>query len=184
MKHYVIHTAEGVIRFAGNCPDDATPPDHSDEGLTTLVLAAPRPAGEWHVAGGVLQSGRLDLRTLEQRRADKWAELKAARAAAEAAPLATPYGTFDCDAVSQARIANAALLMQTQAAELQPGAMPTIDFTLYDNSSVTLTAGQMVEVALRMGAQVQAAFATGRALREALDAAQTAEAVSALAWPG
>ena len=73
--------------------------------------------------------------------------------------------------------------MQTMAATLQPGEVPTIDFTLADNTVVTLTAGQLVEVALHMGAKVQAAHATGRALRDAIDAAATAAEVDALSWP-
>lgn len=181
MRYYVVHTPEGVIRFSGRSYE--APPDHADEGLLTLELAEPLPEGDWHVEAGALVPGLLDLRTLEERRAARWEQIKAARAAAETAPLPTPYGTFDCDPVSQARIANAALLMQTQADQLQPGEAPTVDFTRYDNSVVTLTAGQMVEVALRMGAQVQAAFATGRALREQLDAAATIEQIEAVAWP-
>jgi hypothetical protein len=143
---------------------------------------AARPAGP--CAWSNATRAWIDLRTLEQRRAERWAQIKAARDAAETAPLVTPYGTFQCDfPVSQTRIANAAQMMQTEAAALQPGLTPTIDFTLADNTVVTLTAGQMVEVALRMGAQIQAAHATGRALRAQLDAATTAEAVDSVHWP-
>lgn len=184
MKHYAVYNAAGVIRFSGHCPNDSPLPDHADEGLQTLLLAEPLTPGEWHVAGGALQPGRLDLRTLADRKAERWEAIKAARAAAIDAPLPVAgIGTFDCDEASRANIANAALLMQTMAATLQPGEVPTIDFTLADNTVATLTAGQMVEVALHMGAKVQAAHATGRALREAIDAATTAAAVEAVAWP-
>lgn len=182
MKHYVFHDAAGRIRFRSTCADDVEPGE--EPGLTALLLEGPMPAGDWHVEAGQLVPGRLDLRTLEQRRAERWAEIKAARAAAIDAPLPVPgVGSFDCDEASRANIANAALLMQTMAASLQPGEVPTIDFTLADNSVATLTAGEMVQVALHMGAKVQAAHATGRALRDALDAATTAEQIEAVAWP-
>lgn len=182
MKHYVYHDAAGRIRFRCSTPVDATP--EPEPGLTVLELAEPLAAGEWHVADGQVMAGRLDLRTLEEVRAERWEQIKAARAAAIDAPLPVPgIGAFDCDEASRANIANAALLMQTMAATLQPGEMPTIDFTLADNTVVTITAGQMVEVALHMGAKVQAAHATGRALRDALDAATTRAEIEVVAWP-
>jgi hypothetical protein len=143
---------------------------------------AARPAGP--CAWSNATRAWIDLRTLEQRRAERWAQIKAARAAAIDAPLAVPgVGAFDCDEASRANIANAALLMQTMAASLQPGEVPTIEFTLADNTVATLTAAQMVDVALRMGAKVQAAHATARALRDAIAAAATAEAVDSVHWP-
>lgn len=182
MKHCVYYTPAGVIRFRSVYPEGSEP--EPEDGLQVLLLDERLPDGDWHVAGGALVPGLLDLRTLERRRSDKWEQIKAARAAAIDAPLPVPgIGTFDCDEASRANIANAALLMQTMAATLQPGEVPTIDFTLADNTVATLTAGQMVEVALHMGAKVQAAHATGRLLREAIDAAATAAEVEAVAWP-
>ena len=126
----------------------------------------------------------LDLRTLEQRRADKWAELKVARAAAIVAPLVVDgIGTFDADPDSQTNIIRTAQMMQTEAATLQPGETPEDDFTLYDNTVVRVTAAQMVAAALTLGARTKAIFATGRALRVAIDVATTPEAVEAVAWP-
>ena len=126
----------------------------------------------------------LDLRTLEQRRADKWAELKVARAAAIVAPLVVDgIGTFDADPDSQTNIIRTAQMMQTEAATLQPGETPEDDFTLYDNTVVRVTAAQMVAAALTLGARTKAIFATGRALRMAIDVATTPEAVEAVAWP-
>lgn len=79
MKHYAVHTAAGVIRFTGNCPDDADPPDLADEGLSVLPLDGPLPAGDWHVADGVLVAGRLELRTAEQIEAEQWAVVRIER---------------------------------------------------------------------------------------------------------
>ena len=180
MKHYVVQTAEGVIRFAGNCPDDAEPPDHSDEGLITLELGAPLPPGDWHVADGLLQAGRLDLRTLDQRKADRLDILHAARAAAMVAPLVTPYGTFDADPVSRQNIADRVAAQNALARRGLPSARA---FTLADNSVITLTAEDMETVGLLLGDQVDGAHVTWRELRAAVEAATTPEAVEAVAWP-
>lgn len=106
-----------------------------------------------------------DPRSLEEARQEKWQEMKKARAAAEGAPLATPFGTFDADPVSTQRIANAVLL--TDIAGRQGPPVET-EFTLADNTSVTLTPGQMTVVGLMLGAQVQAAHTRGREVRAAI----------------
>jgi hypothetical protein len=77
MKHYVYHDAAGRIRFRCSTPVDATP--EPEPGLTVLELAEALPAGEWHVAGGAVVAGRLDLRTLEQIVADQWMLVRAER---------------------------------------------------------------------------------------------------------
>ena len=180
MKHYLVHNAAGVIRWAGNCPDDAELPDHSDEGLVTLELEGPVPAGDWHVVAGELQAGRLDLRTLDDRKAEKWEEIKLAREAEIDSLLETPYGDFDADPVSRQNITDAVLMVKTLQELGQPS---SIDFTLADNSVVALTAAEMINVGLLLGAKVQSAHSTGRALRTQLDAAETPEAVDLVVWP-
>lgn len=122
----------------------------------------------------------MDPRTLADLKSAKWAEVKAAREAAIKAPLVTPYGTFDADADARANITDTILLLQTMEAMGQPG---EVDFTLEDNSVLTVTTAQMVMVGLLLGQQVQGAYNTGRVLRGAIDAATTAEEVEAIAWP-
>jgi hypothetical protein len=176
--NYLYYRPSGVIQLKGICPDDS-PPEPID-GLTLLLLDEPLPDGDWHVAGGAVAPGRLDLRTLEQRKAERWEQIKLARTAAINAPLVTPYGTFDADPASRQNITDAILMVQTLD---QLGEPSSIDFTLADNSVVTLTVSEMVDVGLRLGAQVQAAHATSRVLRGQLDAATTAEAVDSVHWP-
>jgi hypothetical protein len=121
---------------------------------------------------------------LQIARENKWKQIKRARQAAIDAPLDTPYGVFDSDEKARMNITNSAQLMQTMANALQPGgAVPTIDYTLYDNSEAELTAGQMVEVGLLLGQKVQQAFATGRALRIQIDEATTLAEVASVVWP-
>ena len=114
----------------------------------------------------------------------KWKQIKRAREAAIDAPLVVSgIGTFDSDERARINITNSAQLMQTLANSLQPGgAIPTIDFTLYDNSVVEITAGQMVEVGLALGQKIQQAFATGRVLRDLIEACETVEEVNSIVW--
>lgn len=134
-------------------------------------------AGSW-----VLRQVVTPQPSLEEVKAQKWREMKQARQAALCAPLTTPHGTFDADEDGRANIIQTAHLMQTEAQALSPGQQPTVEFTLADNSVVTLTAGQMVQVALLLAAQVQAAYARGRVVRAAIDAATTSAQVQAITW--
>ena len=145
------------------------------------LVARPVSPGPWAVLtlvnGAVLW---VDPRTLPQHKADKWTAIKVSRDAAINSPLVTPHGIFDSDPLSRANIAGAVALAQTLAAATPPF---SITYTLADNTSVVLDGPGMVSVGLLLGAKVQAAFATARALRVRIDAAMTADAVAAITWP-
>ena len=123
--------------------------------------------------------GWIDKRSIDDVRADKWSEIKQARDTAISAPLNTPFGIFDADDAAQANISKRVLLLNNTPAASLP---TTIEFTRHDNSVATLTPAQMVQVGLLIGAQVEAAFANGRALRFAIAAAKDTAAVTALKW--
>lgn len=118
--------------------------------------------------------------TLAALKANRWESIKAARATALDAPLVTPKGTFDADGPARANIGGAVALAQTATAA---GHAFAITYTLHDNTAVTLDAADMVSVGLSLGAKVQAAFATARALRAQIDAAITPEAIALISWP-
>jgi hypothetical protein len=138
-------------------------------------LTPPHPGCTWSNSS----MSWVDPRTLEQHKADRWEHIKRQREAAFDAPLATAYGTFDSDAVARQNITDAAQLATTLIGMGQSG---TIDFTRADNTTATLTYAQMVEVALTLGAKIQAAYATGRARRAQIDAATTIGEVEAVTW--
>lgn len=115
--------------------------------------------------------------TLDGAKDTKWAAIKAARAAAEVAPLTVDGLTFDADPASQQRIAGA-----VQLATLAPAGW-TLDWTLADNTAATLTAAQLVAVSIALGAQVSAAHATARVLRAQIDAATSIYDLNAITWP-
>lgn len=125
--------------------------------------------------------GWVDPRTLDDLRVAKWAQIKAARDAAERAPLVTNFGTFDADPAGRTNLTDTILLLQSLAAIGQPA---EIDFTLADNQVVTLGLSQMIQVGIALGLQVQAAYNTGRVLRGAIGAANSAADIEAIHWPG
>jgi hypothetical protein len=154
-------------------------------GRTDLTQAEPpaQQAGYWRRwTGSAWEQVAVAAPPLESLKAQKWFDMKAARRAALQAPLATPYGTFDADPESRDNIVQTAHLMQTEAQTLAPDQVPSVDFTLADNTAVNLTAGQMVDVALLLAEQIQAAYQRGRVVRAAIDAATTAQELAAITW--
>lgn len=122
----------------------------------------------------------IDTRTLQQVKNEKWEEIKRSRDAAINAPLSTPYGVFDADPNSRANIANSVLYLQTLEQQGTPG---TVDWTLADNTTITLNYQEMSTVGLLLGQRTNAAYDTGRALRTQIDAATTIPEVEAIHWP-
>ena len=118
-----------------------------------------------------------DIRTVEEVKVKKWAELKAAREVAFDAPLTTPFGIFDCTLSARRSITDAVMMLQTLAAA---GTPTDITFTLANNTEISLTTAQMVQVGLLLGAKTQAAYARGRAVRELVAAALTIADVEAI----
>lgn len=116
---------------------------------------------------------------LPELKTTQWLHIKQARESAINAPLATPYGTFDAHAKARASITDAVLMLQTLSAQ---GTPQTIDWTLADNTVVTLTTAQMVEVGVLLGQQVQAAYTQARSLRVQIEAATTAQEVGLVVW--
>ena len=181
MKHFAYINADGVVISTGSCADGTQL--SAVDGLTPVVLSGPLPPGQWKWVSGPLQAytpSPPPPPLLADAQSAQWNLIKQAREAAFDAPLTTPYGVFDSDAVSRGRITDAVLMAQTLASMSQPVA---IDFTLADNSVVTLDASQMVTVGLLLGAKIQAAFGTGRTLRAAIYAASTVSEVEAIHWP-
>jgi hypothetical protein len=122
----------------------------------------------------------IDSRTLTDVKATQWSAIKVAREAAITKPLVTPYGTFDATPGAQKSITDAVLMLQTLESM---GTPETIDFTLADNTTATLTTQQMVHVGLLLGAQTQTAYTVGRGLRAQIEAATSIADVEAITWP-
>ena len=119
----------------------------------------------------------VDQRTMDQRRAAKWIDVKAWRAAAEFSPLTVGAYTFDANQESQQKIAGS-----VQLALMAPITWTT-DWTLTDNTVCTLTRAEMVNVGVALGQRTGAIYSTARALRVQIDAASTSAELAAIVWP-
>lgn len=130
------------------------------------------------VGGTVIADGDASLEAAKARR---WAMIKHRRSVEIDKNMATPFGEFQCKEEDRQNITNAVVLAQVLLGAGQPVA---IDWTLADNTVVTMNATQLTGVGLLLGQKVQQAHAIARGLRAVIDAASTVEQVNAVVWPG
>lgn len=121
-------------------------------------------AGEW-----------TDPRDLEDKKDDKWAEIKKARDAEEFSTFTWNSYTFQCDEVSQQRLMGAVL-----RAQIDP--QQTVDWTLSDNTSRTFTATEIKQVGLSLAAHVDGCHVKARQLREQIVNATNETEINAVTW--
>lgn len=110
----------------------------------------------------------------------KWETLKAARAAAVAAPVTWAGSTFDADPASRAAItaaACAALNADANAASF------SVAWTLADNSVRNLSSAEIQAVAAAMAASLEAAQTTGQGLRSSTYATTNISELPPIVWP-
>jgi len=158
-------------------------PDHIDGSTPSgcgWIEVDSIPNGGWHVdlESKVLVEGALDLRTLEQVKADQWETVKAARDAALNGTFNWNGMVFDADEVSQQRIQGAVQLATLAASD----PTFTIGWTLHDNTTSTLSGTDLINVGKALGTFVQTIFAKGVSLRAQINAATTAADVKAISW--
>lgn len=125
------------------------------DGLVRNMPARPSPAHSFDYS----MKAWVDERTLDELKAEKWAEVRQARDAAEFGGFSWQGQVFDSDQISQGRITGA-----VQLAQLDPAF--AIDWTLADNTVVQLDAAQMQAVGIALGSHVSAQHARARLLRE------------------
>lgn len=125
-------------------------------------------------------SSWYDIRTLEQVKTTQWNLLKTSRDTSLTSPLTTTYGVFDADYIGQKNITDAIALLQVLESQ---GTPQTIDFTLYDNSVVTLTTAEMVQVGIALGIRTQGVYAVSRDLRDQINNSTTIPEVESITWP-
>lgn len=135
------------------------------------VGACPSPAYSWDEATG---SYTYDLARARQAKRD---EINAARDAALYDGFMWGGHRFDSDPLSQARVQGGVQLAQIAGSDF------TIDWTLFDNSVITLTGEEMIQVGLAMGHFIQQVFSTGRQLKALIDAATDQASLEAITWP-
>ncbi len=110
----------------------------------------------------------IDPRSLDEIKAQKWAEIKAQRDQLEFGGFEFEDNIYDSDQVSQGRIMGAA------AAEVDQ------TWTLADNSTVELTAQQLKELYAALQAHIAGVHERGRIARQKIETALTYEEIEAV----
>jgi hypothetical protein len=112
---------------------------------------------------------------LELGKQNKWNAIKAARDAQEFASFEWGDYTFDCDEVSQRRLQG---VVQLSAID----STLTLDWTLADNSVVSLGSAEYILIGQALAVHVGQCHERGRILRAEIDAATTLEGLEAIVW--
>ncbi|MBA3622940.1 MAG: DUF4376 domain-containing protein [Methylibium sp.] len=136
-----------------------------------------RPA--WAGAWSNASMSWTDPRDLTQRKADKWAEIKAERDRLEAAGF--PYlGTrFDADPRSVLRIVSAVQAAQAAAGTGKPF---TVAWTGQNNRAVPMNAAALAGMSVALATFADELHQSARALREQIESATTAEQIEEIRW--
>lgn len=122
--------------------------------------------------------------TADDLRAARWADAQALQMQAQAWGCETPFGRVQTDADSLQKVNGLALMALIAKTN---GTAFSVDFTLADNSNVTLDADQTITLGQAVGAHVMACHDTAQTKREALLAAPDPATVLAVdvegGWP-
>ena len=110
----------------------------------------------------------VDLRTLDEIKAQKWAEIKSERDRIEFGGFEFDGDIYDSDQVSQGRILGAASAGLSQV------------WTLADNTTINLAADQLVQLYQALQTHTALVHERGRIAREAIMSATTKEDVEAV----
>lgn len=120
-----------------------------------------------------------DPRTLQDLKDAQWSAIKQSRDAAELGTFTYNGMVFDGDLNAQRRLA---AYISVSKSALAAGEPFSAEFTLADNSLVTLSAQDFVGIELAKVQSVAAVFAHATALRAQIEAASTAAQVAAVVW--
>lgn len=110
----------------------------------------------------------IDPRTLDEIKAQKWAEIKSQRDQLEFSGFEFEGGIYDSDQVSQGRIMGAAAAGMDQV------------WTLADNTTTYLTANELVQLYQALQMHIAITHQRGRAAREAIMSATTKDEVESI----
>lgn len=110
----------------------------------------------------------IDPRTLDEIKAQKWAEIKSQRDRLEFGGFEFDGGIYDSDQVSQGRIMGAAVAGVDQV------------WTLADNTTVELSASQLQQLYAALQAHIASVHERGRIARQLIHEAETKDQVEAI----
>lgn len=171
----VTHTLSGVHSLVEvNTPDDAVYVDTDEKDITpsfyfngVSFVDVGLPLTPNHTFDYVIKEW-VDLRTLDQIKAQKWAEIKSERDRIEFGGFEFDGDIYDSDQVSQGRILGASIAGVDQV------------WTLADNSTRSLSASQLQQLYAALQTHTALVHERGRIAREAIMSAITKEDVDAV----
>lgn len=130
-------------------------------------VAMPAQPSPYHIFNYDLKAW-IDPRTLDEIKAQKWAEIKAMRDQLEFGGFEFEGGAYDSDQVSQSRIMGAAVAGVDQV------------WTLADNSTIELTSVQLQQLYAALQTHIASVHERGRIARQLILDAETKEQVEAI----
>lgn len=148
--------------------DQNTPTDYWDFDLHQFVSIGEAPMPHYVFDYSFKQW--IDPRTLDDIKAQKWTSLKTQRNAFEFGGFLFDGLIYDSDQVSQARIMGAVMAQVDQV------------WTLANNTTVDLTASQLMQLYQALQVHIASAHERGRIAREAIQAATTKEQIEAIVF--
>ena len=142
-----------------------------------LIKYPPRPS-KYHIFDYTTKQW-VDPRTLDDHKSARWKEIKRQRDVAEFATFTYNNMEFDGDLDAQRRLTAYISVSKSSIAAGQPF---EAEFTLANNTNVTLTAQDFVGIELAKVQAVAATFNHASALRDQIDAATTVQGVESITW--
>lgn len=130
-------------------------------------VAMPTQPSPYHIFNYDLKNW-IDPRTLDEIKAQKWAEIKSGRDQLEFGGFEFESNTYDSDQVSQGRIMGAAVAGVDQV------------WTLADNSTIELTSVQLQQLYAALQTHIASVHERGRIARQLIYEAETKEQVEAI----
>jgi hypothetical protein len=121
----------------------------------------------------------VDERSLDQAKQQKWSEIKRARTAEEFGTFLVGGYEFDCDKDSQTRINSA---FQSAMDARTNGEPFSIDWTLADDTNVTLARAQVIAVGRALQEHVNAVYDKSRQLRDQIASAVSIQELDGISW--
>jgi hypothetical protein len=199
MKNFIVHNTVGEIIRCGVCQDGDLQLQ-AQEG--EFVIEAVGDFNTGYVADGefvqytaeelqrkaqpkqgfvwsVTTRDWVDVRNLDAAKDQAWERIKRARTKQENAGFIYNNILYDSDPVSVQRIAGAAQLALLAQLANQPF---SINWTVADNSVVTLDAQGMIAVGQALGVHLDTTFQKGRTYRNQIAAQTSIAALDAIDW--
>lgn len=192
MHSYIVYDKNtGQIKFTYTIsgPSMVPPNINSDEGILEgsidedidcyikngLLVTLPAKPSPYHVFDYASEVW-VDSRSLEDVKNAIWDKIKLAREQVEYGGFIYQGMVFDSDEYSQNKIYSAVQLA------LITGEAFFIDWTLADNSVVSLNKTQIIEVGKALGAHISSCHAHARILRSMIESVTTIDELEKITW--